>query len=107
MTQARKNIISLSDTPFYHCMSRCVRRAFLCGIDHYSGQDYEHRREWLEDKLHCVADVFAIRLCAYAVMSNHYHVVLHVRTDIAQSWTQREVIAFLTMGVLLVLYLSS
>lgn len=92
MTQARKNIISISDTPFYHCMSRCVRRAFLCGIDQYSGQDYEHRREWLEKKLHFVADVFAIRLCAYAVMSNHYHVVLHVRQDITQSWTDREVI---------------
>ena len=73
-------------------MSRCVRRAFLCGIDQYSGQDYEHRREWLEKKLHFVADVFAIRLCAYAVMSNHYHVVLHVRQDIVQSWTDREVI---------------
>ncbi len=92
MTQARKNIVSLNDTPFYHCMSRCVRRAFLCGIDHYSGNDYEHRRDWLEHKLHEVASIFAIRLCAYAIMSNHYHVVLHVRSDIARSWSDREVI---------------
>jgi len=92
MTQPRKNIVSLTDTPYYHCMSRCVRRAFLCGVDHYSGQDYEHRRDWLEDKLHNVASIFAIKLCAYAVMSNHYHVVLHVRTDIANDWSDKEVI---------------
>ena len=91
MTQARKTIISLHDTPYYHCVSRCVRRAFLCGIDHYSGQDYEHRRQWLEDKLHAISDVFAIKLCAYAVMNNHYHVVLHVRSDVAQNWSDHDV----------------
>jgi REP element-mobilizing transposase RayT len=92
MTQPRKNIVSLNDTPFYHCMSRCVRRAFLCGIDHYSGNDYEHRRDWLESKLHEVASIFSIKLCAYAIMSNHYHVVLHVRSDIANDWTDYEVV---------------
>ena len=92
MTQPRQNIVSLDDTPFYHCMSRCVRRAFLCGIDHYSGNNYEHRRDWLENKLHEVASVFAIKLCAYAIMSNHYHVVLHVRSDVAAAWSDREVV---------------
>jgi len=92
MTQARKTIVSLDDTPYYHCVSRCVRRAFLCGVDHYSGQDYEHRQQWLEDKLHAITDVFAIKLCAYAVMSNHYHVVLHVRSDIEQTWSDHDVI---------------
>ena len=92
MTQARKTIISLNDTPYYHCVSRCVRRAFLCGFDHYSGQNYEHHRQWLEDKLHATANVFAIKLCAYAVMSNHYHVVLHIRSDIAQNWSNHEIV---------------
>lgn len=92
MPQPRKNLISLDDTPFYHCMSRCVRRAFLCGIDSYSGINYEHRRDWLESKLLFVADVFAIKLCAYAIMSNHYHVVLNVRSDISSSWSDEEVI---------------
>ena len=92
MTLPRKSLVSLHDTPFYHCVSRCVRRAFLCGLDHYSGNDYEHRRDWLEDKLLATAEAFAIKLCAYAVMSNHYHVVLHVRPDIASAWTDLEVV---------------
>ena len=73
-------------------MSRCVRRAFLCGADPYSGVNYEHRRDWLESKLLLVADTFAIKLCAYAIMNNHYHVVLNVRSDIALSWSKTEVI---------------
>ena len=93
MPQPRKNLISLGDTPFYHCMSRCVRRAFLCGVDHYSGINYEHRRDWLENKLHQTADAFAIKLCAYAIMHNHYHVVLNVRSDMAASWSKDEAVA--------------
>ncbi len=92
MTLPRKSLISLNDTPYYHCVSRCVRRAFLCGVDHYTGQSYEHRRSWLEQKLLDTASVFAVKLCAYAVMSNHYHVVIHVRTDIADSWSNQEVV---------------
>lgn len=92
MTLPRKSLVSIADTPYYHCVSRCVRRAFLCGYDHYSKTDYEHRRDWLEQKLLDTAEVFAIKLCAYAVMSNHYHVVLHLRPDIANSWSDKEVI---------------
>ena len=92
MTQARGTIVSLADTPYYHCVSRCVRRAFLCGQDNYSGKDYEHRRQWLEEKLHYTAKAFAIKLCAYAVMSNHYHVVIHLRPDLSRAWTDRDVV---------------
>jgi REP element-mobilizing transposase RayT len=92
MTQARSTLVSASDTPYYHCISRCVRRAFLCGYDSHSHTDYEHRRQWLEDKLNKTANVLAINLCAYAVMSNHYHVVVHIHTDIATTWSKREVV---------------
>lgn len=92
MPRPRSKLISLHDTPFYHCSSRCVRRAFLCGIDHYSGQSYEHRRGWLEKKLLFVSNAFAIKVCAYAIMSNHYHVVLHVRPDIGKAWSDWEVV---------------
>ena len=91
MTIARSQQISLEHTRYYHCVSRCVRRAFLCGKDHYSGKDFKHRRQWLEDRLSLLAKVFAIDLLAYAIMSNHYHVVLRVNTDQANAWSDEEV----------------
>jgi len=78
MTTARAQQISLAATPYYHCVSRCVRRAFLCG------ETFEHRRGWVEDKLLTLADTFFIDVAAYAVMSNHYHVVLHIDAEQAQ-----------------------
>jgi len=68
-----------------------VRRAFLCGKDRYSGQSFEHRRQWIEDRLQQLAEVFAVSLWAYAVMSNHLHVVVQLLPDVATQWTDEEV----------------
>ncbi|WP_102797436.1 transposase [Bowmanella denitrificans] len=92
MPKSRASQVSLVDTPYYHCVSRCVRRAFLCGEDKISGQNYEHRRQWVEDALLKLAEVFAIDVSAYAVMSNHTHVVLCVDKDQALSWSMEDVL---------------
>ena len=92
MTIARSQQIDLSVTPYYHCVNRCVRRAFLCGEDHLTGKSYEHRREWIAIKIKALAETFAIDIAAYAVMSNHYHIVLRVDQEKAKSWNSLEVI---------------
>ncbi len=78
MATPRRNLISISNTPYYHCISRCVRRAYLCGQDPLTGRSYEHRRDWVEKKLFQLGRIFCIDICAYAVMSNHTHLVLHI-----------------------------
>jgi REP element-mobilizing transposase RayT len=92
MPRPRYTQVSLDATSYYHCVSRCVRRAFLCGTDSLTGQCYEHRRQWIEDTLIELGGIFAIDICAYAIMSNHYHVVLHINKAQAQSGSMDEVI---------------
>ena len=92
MPQSRKSQVSLAATPYYHCISRCVRRAFLCGQDEQTGQSYEHRRGWIEDKIFSLEVIFAIDVCAYSVMSNHTHLVLHVNEDEANNWSIKQVL---------------
>lgn len=92
MGYARKNLVSLQDTPYYHCIARCVRRAWLWGVDEYAQKDYSHRKQWVVSRLEQLCSMFAIEVCAYAVMSNHYHLVVYVDAEKASKWTQQEVI---------------
>lgn len=92
MTKPRSQLICLNDTPYYHCISRCVRQARLCGFDPVTGKDYEYRKSWIERRLLFLAQIFAIDLCAYAVMSNHIHVVLRVNVKKSREWNTSEVL---------------
>ncbi len=88
---ARREIVPSGEVGVYHCVARCVRRAFLCGVDFYSGQDYEHRRDWIRERLEHLASIFAIDICVYTVMSNHLHLVLRTRPDLVPEWSTEEV----------------
>ena len=92
MTYARKTLVSLEDTPYYHVVARCVRRAWLWGFDEYAGRDYSHRKGWVLSRLAQLTSIFTIDVCAFAVMSNHYHLVLHVDRQRARALTRCEVV---------------
>ena len=88
---AHRDIVDEDRVGVYHCIARCVRRAFLCGTDRYSGRDFSHRKDWVRDRLRQLAGLFGVEVCDYAVMSNHLHIVLRNRPDLAGQWSDDEV----------------
>ncbi len=92
MARARQEQVSLDTTPYYHCVSHCVRGAHLCGKDPQTGKNHNHRREWLQHRLETLPEVFAVDVCAYAVLSDHFHVVLRVNEKRAKGWSDEEVV---------------
>jgi REP element-mobilizing transposase RayT len=91
MALPRSKYVKEGQEGVYHCFSRCVRRAFLCGFDALTGRDFSHRKTWLVERLRFLAAIFAIEVCAYAVMETHYHTILRTRPDIVATWSDREV----------------
>ena len=83
MTYARSEIVDSEKVTNYHCVSRCVRRAFLCGKDALTGQSFDHRREWIRARLSNLVNIFAVEVIAYAAMSNHLHSLIRTRPDAA------------------------
>jgi hypothetical protein len=91
MTNARREVFDPHAIGVYHCISRCVRRAYLCGFDSYSNRSYEHRRDWVRERISFLTEIFAFDAIAYAIMENHNHNLLRNRPDLAELWTPEEV----------------
>jgi REP element-mobilizing transposase RayT len=69
-----------------------VRRAFLCGYDPVSGKNFEHRKDWIQQRLQLLAGACAIEVLDFALLDNHIHLILRTRPDIAQCWSDQEVV---------------
>jgi REP element-mobilizing transposase RayT len=91
MAYPRSMTVDPDAVGFYHCTSRCVRRAWLCGEDAHSGRNFDHRRAWIEQRLIDLSQSFAVGLYAWAVMSNHTHVVLRIDPTLPATWSADEV----------------
>lgn len=91
MAIARNHHLFFNEPTYFHLISRCVRRAYLCGSDKHSGKCFDHRKRWLEKRLFRLAGLFFVDLYGYAILSNHYHLVLCTRPDKMQSASDREI----------------
>ncbi len=91
MATPRHKLVDPERPYAYHLASRCVRRAWLCGRDKRTGRDYSHRKRWLRDRLLLLARCFAVEVYAYAVMSNHFHIVVHYDPNACLAWSDEEV----------------
>lgn len=90
---ARADLVDPAEVAVFHCINRCVRRCFLCGDDPLTGRSYEHRKVWLEERLKFLAGQFGIDVLGFAIMSNHFHLILRSRPDVVAAWTDLDVAA--------------
>lgn len=91
MTTARNILIDATIALYYHLVSRCVRGAFLCGKDPFTGEDCSHRKQWLVQRMLHLAKYFAVEVNAFAVLSNHFHIVLYFDPTASALWSDEEV----------------
>jgi len=88
----RSDVFDPDEIGVYHCFNRIVRRSYLCGLDPLTGIDYSYRRQWFYDRLRYLAGYFCIDVLAYAILSNHFHLVLRNRPDQVESLSDRQVV---------------
>ena len=93
MTMARAHLVDVSVTRWYHCITRCVRRAFLLSeVPLDPSQEPFDRKEWIENRLHELADIFAVAVGGFSVMGNHLHVLVRLDPEVAAAWSDEEVV---------------
>ena len=90
MTTPRSKLVDDSVPQFYHIVSRCVRQAFLCG--RVGQKDFSHRKYWLLNRLELLTSAFALEVYAFAVMSNHFHLVVYYNPCAARDWSDSDVV---------------
>ena len=83
----RKDVIREDEVGVYHVWSRCVRQAWLCGLDPLTGRNFDYRKQWIQDRLEELARIFAVDACVFAVLSNHYHLIVRNRVDLVEQWS--------------------
>lgn len=88
----RGEVIDESRVGVYHVWMRCVRKMFLCGFDRYSKRDYSYRKEWFTERLAELSSIFAVDACVWAILSNHYHLIVRNRPDLVAQWSDEEVV---------------
>ena len=93
MTYAREDFMQADKCGTFHLYARCIRRCFLLGHDEESGKDYSGRKEWIPLRLAALRKTFMIDIFAYAVMSNHYHIILNNRPDLVKNLSTKEVVS--------------
>jgi REP element-mobilizing transposase RayT len=84
MMMPRSRLVDVSLPRWHHCITRCVRRAFLLG------EGPADRKEWIELRAQELADIFAVAVGGFAVMDNHLHVLVRIDPDIATAWSDEE-----------------
>jgi hypothetical protein len=87
----RKFVFDPTEVGVYHCINRCVRRAFLCGTDSVSGKCYEHRKVWIQKRLGFLAANLGVDVLGFSIMSNHIHLVVRNRPDVVAGWSDDDV----------------
>jgi hypothetical protein len=88
---ARVEVFSPDEIAIVHVMNRVVRRCFLLGNDPVTGNNYDHRKIWMEEQLQRLAACFGIDLLCFAILSNHFHLILRSRPDVVATWDDTEV----------------
>jgi hypothetical protein len=86
----RSEVFLPGEVTVVHVVQQCVRNMHLIGLDETTGEDYSYRQEWIRQRLEKLASVFAVDVLSYAILSNHFHVVLRSRPDIVTAWSDKE-----------------
>jgi len=86
MTVARSQLVDVSVTPWYHVISKTVRGAFLLR----EGED--DRKQWIEDRLKFLAELFAMEVAGFAILDNHLHVLVRLSPEQLTDASDEEVV---------------